>query len=38
MYSKDGEINYEALKVKRIIRKVNKKENERAFIFKKLVF
>jgi len=38
MYLKDDEINYEALKVKRIIRKADKEENECAFILKKPVF
>ena len=38
MYSKDSENNYKALKTKRIIRKANKKKNERAFVFKKPIF
>ena len=38
MYPKDGEIDYETLKVRRIVRKAGKEENERAFIFKKPVF
>ena len=38
MYSENNEIDYEALKVRRIIRKADKEENERAFVFKKPVF
>ena len=38
MYLKDSETNYEALKVKRIVRKASKEENERVFIFKKPIF
>ena len=38
MYLKDGEIDYEALKARRIVRKANKEKNERAFVFKKPVF
>ena len=38
MYPKDGETDYEAPEARRIVRKAGKKENERAFIFKKLVF
>jgi len=38
MYLKDGEINYEALEIRRIIQKADKEENERAFVFKKPVF
>ena len=38
MYPKNGETNYETPKIKRIIRKANKKENERTFILKKPVF
>jgi len=38
MYLKNNETDYEALKVRRIIRKAGKEENERAFVFKKPVF
>jgi len=38
MYLKNSETDYEALKVRRIIRKASKEENERAFVFKKPVF
>ena len=38
MYLKDGETDYEASKIRRIIRKASKEENECAFVFKKPVF
>jgi len=38
MYLKDSETNYKALEIKRIIQKADKKENERAFVYKKPVF